>query len=136
MPSLGFLELLVVGVVLLLVVGPQRLPHATRMLGRAYGQARRAADDLRRALVLEADRMDEEERLRELRKRRELAAQHNAAGEGGRAQPESYAPAPGDDDVSEDEDADAVPSGFSADEWAELPEHVRELVRERRASRS
>jgi sec-independent protein translocase protein TatB len=67
MLSLGAGELIVVGVVALLVIGPERLPKITRDVGRLYGQLRRAADDLRTTFVLEADRQDEDERIEELR---------------------------------------------------------------------
>lgn len=67
MLSLGAGELIVVGVVALLVIGPERLPKITRDVGRLYGELRRAADDLRTTFVLEADRQDEDERIEEIR---------------------------------------------------------------------
>ncbi|EKT4562599.1 twin-arginine translocase subunit TatB [Pseudomonas putida] len=45
--EVGFSELLLVGVVALLVLGPERLPVAARTLGRGLGQARRAMYALR-----------------------------------------------------------------------------------------
>ena len=45
--EIGFSELLLVGVVALLVLGPERLPVAARTLGRGLGQARRAMHALR-----------------------------------------------------------------------------------------
>ncbi|WP_176514707.1 Sec-independent protein translocase protein TatB [Pseudomonas faucium] len=45
--EVGFSELLLVGVVALLVLGPERLPVAARTLGRGLGQARRAMHGLR-----------------------------------------------------------------------------------------
>lgn len=74
MLSIGFTEIIVIAAVAILVVGPERLPKVMRQLGRWYGQLRRAADDLRRAFVLEADRQDAEERYSKLRERREQAA--------------------------------------------------------------
>lgn len=71
--GLGFGEILVIGALLLVVVGPDRLPEVMRFLGRHYGQLRRAADELRRAFVLEADRVDAEERYKKLQERREQA---------------------------------------------------------------
>lgn len=38
--DIGFLEILLIGVVALLVVGPERLPDLARKLGRWVGQAR------------------------------------------------------------------------------------------------
>lgn len=87
MLSLGFGEILVIAALALIVVGPERLPHMMRYLGRQYGQLRRAADDMRRAFVLEADRQDAEERYRNLQERRKAQldarrAAQAAAGEG------------------------------------------------------
>lgn len=151
MTSLGLTELLVVGIVLLIAVGPEKLPHATRTLGRLYGRLRRAADDLRRALVLEADRLDEEDRLRDLRRKRQEAeaARERALAEGGDG-PRPQRPADLPDAPSSPEAADAPASaqdaapvrgddptaqpapGFSAEEWAELPAHVRAIIARRR----
>lgn len=136
MPSLGISELMLIGIVLLVVVGPERLPHATRWLGRAYATLRRSADDLRRALVLEADRMDEEGRLKELRRRREEAEVRQAeaeaqVGEGAQAQPEHLPPA---EEEPEEPEAEELPQGFTREEWDELPAHIREIVRKRRSS--
>ena len=75
MLSIGLTEIILIALVAILVVGPERLPKVMRQLGRWYGQLRRAADDLRRAFVLEADRQDAEERYRKLKERRERAQQ-------------------------------------------------------------
>ena len=63
--SFGFGEILIIGVVLLLFVGPDRLPQLMRTAGRAYGQLRRAADEMRRAFMMEADRVDAALRVEE-----------------------------------------------------------------------
>ncbi|MCO4744145.1 MAG: twin-arginine translocase subunit TatB [Proteobacteria bacterium] len=73
MLGLGFGEIFLLGVLLIVVVGPERLPHLIRGAGRMYGQVRRASDELRRAFVLEADRVDADERFQELEKRRNQA---------------------------------------------------------------
>ncbi len=73
MLGLGLGEMLIVAAVALVVVGPDNLPKVMRQLGRWYGQARRAADDLRRAFVLEADRQDAAERYQQLQERRRRA---------------------------------------------------------------
>lgn len=70
MLSLGLGEILVIAALLLVVVGPDDLPRVMRAVGRRYGQLRRAADDMRRAFVLEADRQDAEDRYRQLQERR------------------------------------------------------------------
>ncbi len=70
MLGLGLGEIAIIAIVILLVVGPEQLPQLMRTAGRTYGQVRRAADDLRRAFVLEADRQDADERYRKLQERR------------------------------------------------------------------
>ena len=58
MPSLGPMEVLVVLVVALLVLGPQKLPEAGRQLGKALAELRRWSSDLQGELrdALEPDR--------------------------------------------------------------------------------
>ncbi|UTL92182.1 Sec-independent protein translocase protein TatB [Pseudomonas fluorescens] len=53
--EVGFSELLLVGIVALLVLGPERLPIAARALGRGLGQARRAMNGLRAQMERELD---------------------------------------------------------------------------------
>ena len=45
--DVGFFELLVIGVVTLLVVGPERLPGIARTAGRRIGRARRMVGNLK-----------------------------------------------------------------------------------------
>jgi sec-independent protein translocase protein TatB len=73
MLGVGWTEMIVIAGVALVVVGPERLPKVMRELGKWYGQLRRAADDLRRAFTLEADRQDATERYKELQERRRKA---------------------------------------------------------------
>ena len=53
--EIGFSELLLVGVVALLVLGPDRLPVAMRTVGRGLGQARQAMNMLRAQVEREID---------------------------------------------------------------------------------
>ena len=73
MLNLGFTELMVILVLAIVVVGPDRLPEMVRFLGRQYGKLMRTSDELRRAFVLEADRAEAEKRADALRARREEA---------------------------------------------------------------
>lgn len=86
MLNVGILELLLVAGVALMVIGPDQLPKFFRTAGRWYGQARRAADELRRAFVLEADRQDAVERYKQLQERR-----RKRTGDASDADPESPA---------------------------------------------
>lgn len=53
--EIGFTELMLVGIVALLVLGPERLPVAARAVGRMLGQARRAMHTLRTQVEREID---------------------------------------------------------------------------------
>lgn len=70
MLGVGVTELILICVIALIFVPTDDLPKVMRELGRRYGQLRRAADELRRAFVLEADRQDAEERVARMRERR------------------------------------------------------------------
>jgi sec-independent protein translocase protein TatB len=74
MLGLGWQEIMLIGVLAVVVVGPERLPEMLRFVGRQYAKVRRTSDELRRAFMLEADRADAEKRAAELRKRRAQAA--------------------------------------------------------------
>lgn len=45
--DIGFSELLVVGIVALLVIGPERLPKVARTLGHLLGRAQRYVNDVK-----------------------------------------------------------------------------------------
>lgn len=91
MLNFGFGEILIVLALALVFVGPERLPHLIRTLGRHYAKLLRTSEELRRAFVLEADRMDADKRTQELRKRRDEA---RARAEEARAAREAGLPEP------------------------------------------
>jgi Tat protein translocase TatB subunit len=45
--GIGFFEIIVILIVALLVVGPTKLPEVARSIGRALGEFRRMADDVK-----------------------------------------------------------------------------------------
>lgn len=47
MPSIGPLEILFVGIIALIVFGPQRLPEIARSVGRTIAELRRQASEVR-----------------------------------------------------------------------------------------
>ncbi len=59
--DIGFLELLICGVIALLVLGPERLPTAARTAGRWVGRARRMVNQF----TTELDQQLKAEELRE-----------------------------------------------------------------------
>jgi Tat protein translocase TatB subunit len=48
--GIGLPELFVILAVALIVLGPQRLPEVARMLGRVYGQLRRASEEFQQTI--------------------------------------------------------------------------------------
>ncbi|CBV43660.1 Sec-independent protein translocase protein TatB [Halomonas elongata] len=57
--DIGFLELLILGIVGLLVLGPERLPRAVRTVGLWIGRIKRVASDMQREInsQLEAEEL-------------------------------------------------------------------------------
>lgn len=62
MPQVGPLEILIVGVLALLVFGPERLPEIGRSVGKAMHQMKRMASDVRSEfdLGLEEEKRNDE----------------------------------------------------------------------------
>ena len=55
MIGIGWGEMMVIGLVALVVVGPEKLPEMARTIGKFYGQLRRMADETSRAISTEVD---------------------------------------------------------------------------------
>lgn len=53
--GIGWAELVVIGVVALLVVGPDKLPEAARAAGRIYGYVYRTLTEARASIKAEVD---------------------------------------------------------------------------------
>jgi sec-independent protein translocase protein TatB len=68
--DIGFSELLVIGVVALLVIGPERLPKVARTAGHLFGRLQRYVNDVKADIQREME-LDE---LRKLRSQFEDAA--------------------------------------------------------------
>lgn len=84
MLNIGMSEMLLVGIVAILVLGPDRLPEIMRHLGRTYGRIRSASNELRRAFQLEVDRVEAERRADEIRRRQDaLRARRDAEADTG-----------------------------------------------------
>jgi sec-independent protein translocase protein TatB len=63
--DIGFFELVVVGVVALIVLGPERLPHAARMTGAWIGKVRRTTLAIREELEREVNAQELQQRLKQ-----------------------------------------------------------------------
>ena len=89
--SIGFGEWFVLLAVVLIVVGPQRLPSAARTLGQYYSKFRRAAENFKRQLMdmdTEFDRA-----AREMEKSVESTSDAGAAPESSGDPSSAYPPA-------------------------------------------
>lgn len=73
--DIGFSEMLIVGVVALLVLGPERLPKAMRTVGGFLRKARRSFDDLRYEVEREIELEELKKQMREVPTPTELARQ-------------------------------------------------------------
>jgi len=79
MLNLGLPEILLIMILALVIIGPERLPEVIRYVGRMYGKLMRTSNELRRAFMLEAERSDIEKRAEAMRQRREEARARIAA---------------------------------------------------------
>lgn len=61
--GIGMPELIVILVIALLVIGPQKLPDLARSLGKGLAEFRRATDDFKRNVEDNAKEHEEKERL-------------------------------------------------------------------------
>jgi TatA/E family protein of Tat protein translocase len=96
--GVGMQEVIVILVVALIIIGPKKLPDLARALGRAIGEFKRAADDLKEDLDIhglreERDRLKQE--IRQARAAQDIPPPSNAP-----------APAPGTSEATETADKD------------------------------
>lgn len=62
--NLGFFELTLLGIIALIVLGPEKLPVAARTLGRWYGTLRRASQKLQNDISSELQLLETQELLK------------------------------------------------------------------------
>ena len=60
--GIGMPELIVILVIALIVIGPQKLPDIARSLGKGLAEFKRASDDFQRNLAEEVRNLDEKEK--------------------------------------------------------------------------
>jgi len=60
MPQVGPLEILFVGIIALIVFGPQKLPEIARTVGRAMNELRRMASEVRSEFEMGLDDVEDE----------------------------------------------------------------------------
>ena len=67
--GIGTTELMIILVIALIVIGPQKLPEIARTLGKGFAEFKRMSNDVKRTVDLEAERLEQEERQSKVKKR-------------------------------------------------------------------
>lgn len=80
MLGIGMQEIIIILVVALIIIGPKKLPDLARALGRALGEFRRAADDLKEDLDINGMKEAKEKLIQDLNKAK-LSKDNNAKGD-------------------------------------------------------
>jgi sec-independent protein translocase protein TatB len=62
--GIGSMELVVILIVAMIVIGPSKLPHIARSVGKAFGEFKKASNDLKRTIDHEVDRIEREEKTK------------------------------------------------------------------------
>jgi sec-independent protein translocase protein TatA len=81
--GIGMPELIVILVIALIVIGPQKLPELAKSLGKGLAEFKRATDDFRQGVEDEAKAAEERERVARImaEKEAELKAEEEKAKE-------------------------------------------------------
>ena len=108
--NIGGGELLVILLLALIVLGPQKLPGAVRTAGRVMGEVRRVSSGFQQELKTAFDEVDDGGDGGDLPRRRESAPLAGAV-----AEAEAEARAPSDDDGDEIADAPPAPRPVGGD---------------------
>lgn len=70
--GIGMTEMILIAAVALLVIGPKKLPDLARSLGKGFAEFKRATNELKNTIDLEARK--DEERMRDLRAEQDLSS--------------------------------------------------------------
>jgi sec-independent protein translocase protein TatB len=77
--DIGFSEILLLAAIALIVLGPEKLPHAARMAGAWYGRIRRTISSIQSEIEQEVNALEVRQRMdAELAKIREAEAELRA----------------------------------------------------------
>lgn len=87
--DIGFLELLIIGVVGLLVLGPERLPKAARTLGLWIGKIKRTVSGMQREISAQLEAEELRQKLNEQQKKLDESVKQVKRDVASLAEPES-----------------------------------------------
>ena len=73
--GIGMPELIVILVIALIVIGPQKLPELARSLGRGLAEFKRATDDFKQSVAEESKVADEGEKIAQAVAEKEQSAE-------------------------------------------------------------
>jgi len=74
--GIGMPEMIIILVIALIVIGPQKLPELAKSLGKGLAEFKKAADDFRQGVEEEAKATEEKERIaKELAAKKEEVVQ-------------------------------------------------------------
>ena len=76
--GIGMPELMVIMVIALIVIGPQKLPELAKSLGKGLAEFKRATDDFKQSIDTETRSAEEQERLAKLEEAKEQAEKEKA----------------------------------------------------------
>jgi sec-independent protein translocase protein TatA len=79
--GIGMPELIIILVIALIVIGPQKLPELARSLGKGLAEFKRATEDFKHSVEDEAKAAEEKERIAKELAAKELAAKEATAKE-------------------------------------------------------
>ena len=113
--DLGFTEILLLGAIALIVLGPEKLPHSARMAGAWYARIRRSISNIQREIEQEVNGLEMKQRVeRELASIR--AAEQAIRDEVNQIQASTHTPTPSSEQITQAV-ADATQAMQQADQW-------------------
>ena len=110
--DIGFSELMVIGLVALIVIGPERLPRVARTLGHLAGRLQRYVADVKADINREVE-LDELRKMKDSVQEAASGIENSVQSELSKAESELNAVA---------ESASGAPTGAAAPETPKLPE--------------
>jgi sec-independent protein translocase protein TatB len=106
--DIGFSELLVIGIVALIVIGPERLPKVARTLGHLFGRMQRYVNDVKADISREME-LDELKKLQTTMQDAARSFEHSVTSEVNAAESEFKK-------IAQDADAAAEPTASATPE--------------------
>ena len=76
--GIGMPELVIILVIALIVIGPQKLPELAKSLGKGLAEFKKATDDFKQTIDLESKSAEEKERLAKLAEAKQQAEAEKA----------------------------------------------------------